>query len=294
MSDDNNFSVVDVPESIADAIADTFNDLSTPARKDIGNFLGDISYCVFGKLHTHISKRRISDSLDVEFHEATERAKHDLNFKKYLSSISDVIESTPDDKLCEPRLDIVGPAIEASKYYIGNEDIRQMFVNLIGASINSDTTNDVHHSYVEIIKNLSPLDASNLKRLSQTTRRPICEYRIKLESGYRILQTNVWLFAENDFNISRNAVSLSNLSRLGLIKIDYLSHSPTIDYDKLFKEQSIYTYYSDCIESLNKGLAINEPPKILALLKDGKSIDIVKGIASLTPLGESFASICCS
>lgn len=294
MSEGNHFSIADVPEPIAEAIADTFNDLSTPARQNVGNFLGDLSYCIFGKLHTYVAKRKFTDSLEIEFHESTTRFQQEQKLKSYLSSISDIIESTPNDKLCEPRLDIIGPAMEASKYYINNEEIRNMFVQLIGASINTDTTDDVHHSYVEIIKNLSPLDASNLKVLSTKSSLPICEYHVELESGYRLLRTHVWGYFEKDQSISRNSVSMSNLSRLGLVKIDYTTYKVNFDYDKAYMEQPFYTYYQNCLDSLNKGLPIEDPPYDIELLKDGKSITLSKGVVELTPLGKSFTEICCS
>ena len=170
MPESNHFSIVDVPESVAEAIADTFNDLSTPARQNVGNFFGDLSYWVFGKFHTYVAKRKITDSLEVELHESKSRAQQEQNLKNYLSSISGVIESTPDDKLCEPKLDIIGPAMEASKYYINTDEIRAMFVNLIGSSINIDTSKQVHHSFVEIIKQLSPLDAHILQEFKNNDR----------------------------------------------------------------------------------------------------------------------------
>ena len=71
------------------------------------------------------------------------------------------------EKRRDPSLAVVGPAIEASKFYIEEEDMREMFANLIAASMDDRLTNEVHSSYVEIIKQLSPLDAQNLIYLNK-------------------------------------------------------------------------------------------------------------------------------
>ena len=296
MSDNNNFSVVDVPEPIAEAIADTFNDLSTPARKDIGNFLGDISYCVFGKLHTHISKRRISDSLAVEFHEATERTKHDLNLKKYLTSISDVIESTPDDKLCEPRLDIVGPAIEASKYYINTEEIRAMFVNLIGSSINIDTSKQVHHSFVEIIKQLSPLDAHILQEFKNNNRRALAHYQIQhTTGGFTPIYSNVVLF-NCSLDIVANSISVTNLDRLGVLRIEMITDlTDPRNYD-VFKSESNYQKCLNIINQIKNGARPDyfkdELPISYRALADAIGLRLAQHYVEVTPLGKSFIDCC--
>lgn len=289
-------NIPDIPEPVVEAITDTFNDLSTPARQNIGNFLGDISYCVFGKLHTYVAKRKINDSSEVELHQAKVRIKQENDLKDYLSSICDVVESTPEEKLIDPKLDIIGPAIEASKYYISNEDIRNMFVKLIGASINSDTTNEVHHSFVEIIKQLSPLDASNLRVLSKATRYPIASLKVIVDAnnGFRTLKPLIWLYSEINNDIEDNAISLTNLVRLGLAEIPHDQYSQTHDYDLLFKNQPYFKHLTEVMDKINKGeIPQNISPLDAALLKDGTRLDIDKKIIRLTPLGSTFAKICC-
>ena len=172
----------------------------------------------FGRFNHFIAKKKIDDELELEYYEKNKALIHENNFKQYLAEISNAVESVPEEKLVEPKLDIVGPAIEASKYYISNEEIRNMFVKLIGSSINLDTTNQVHHSFVEIIKQLSPLDASNLRVLSKSDQYPMSSYKVIVgdDNSFRILRPILWLYAESNKNIDLNAVSITNLVRLGL------------------------------------------------------------------------------
>ena len=288
-------NIPDIPEPMVQAITDTFNDLSTPARQNVGAFLGDISYCVFGKLHTHVLKRKIDDASEVALHQEKVRIKQENDLKNYLMSICETIESTPDDKLLDPRLDIIGPAIEASKYYISNKEIRDMFVKLIGASINSDTSNQVHHSFVEIIKQLSPLDASNLKVLSNGSSYPIVSYKaiVNDQKSYRTVRPLIWIYSETNKYIEDNAISITNLVRLGLAETPEGTYSHSIDYDQLFKEQPSFKLLSESIDKINNNTTVDLSASDIELLKGAKYLDIEKGIVSLTPLGKAFTRICC-
>ena len=273
----------EVPEELSQTIADTFNDTTTPARQQVGFALGDLTYMAFGALNHHANKKKIDRSIDLQYHKQRQEIISQNNIKQFLSEISDNIKSIPDEKLCNPKLDIVGPALEASKYYTSNEEIRKMFSNLIAASMNTDTSETVHHSFVEIIKQLSPLDASNLALINSSNECPIAEYRMMNKSGSHVrLQTHVFLDSTIQQNIKTQATSLSNLFRLGLINIDYSMHLIDDDkYSKFFSEPTFVKFKSD----LDVSLALNPDYKY-------SSINIQKGLIAITPLGKDFSNIC--
>ncbi|WP_412095180.1 Abi-alpha family protein, partial [Bacillus haynesii] len=54
----------------------------------------------------------------------------------------------PEENLVEPPLHIIGPTIEASKFYFESDELRSMFSNLIAASIDSETINKTHPAFV--------------------------------------------------------------------------------------------------------------------------------------------------
>ena len=85
--------------------------------------------------------------------------KNQQDVEKYKNECIEKISKIPEDKIQDPKLSIIGPALEASKFYIEEEEIRNMFANLIAASMNSDFNNSIHHSFIDIIKQLSPHDA---------------------------------------------------------------------------------------------------------------------------------------
>lgn len=127
--------------------------------------------------------------------------------QKYAEKIVEKVVNIPPEKLQEPKLSILGPALEASKFYIEEEEIREMFANLIAASMNSDYNDYIQHSFVEIIKQLTPYDAKLFKFLNND---------FDLYTDYDGIQS----YQTEEFpNRKLNAISLNNLKRHGLIEI---------------------------------------------------------------------------
>lgn len=200
------------------------------------------------------------------------------NFTKYKASIEEKTQSIPNDKLTDPQLHIVGPAIEASKYYIESDELREMFANLIAASIDSRKIDRTHPSFVEIIKQMSPLDAQNLALFKDVVQFPICQYRLINDSRhYKTLLTNIFLENKEVTKLDLIASSLENLSRLGLIFITYESYIPS---EKAYEQFKNNIYY-EIQENLRSGY-----------YPTYEDVDIKKGISKSTPLGKDFIDIC--
>lgn len=199
----------------------------------------------------------------------------------YKQEIENKAEKIPPENLTEPDFHTVYVALENSKSCITNEALRKMFVNLIGSSMNSLTSNSVHPSFASIINQMSVLDAKLLMTFEFRESYPVLELREKVDhDGYQIFMTNLFSYITLnegdciDLNVAQIQSSISNLDRLGLIKVDYLQH--------LTGAQS----YSDLEESANK-------------LYEGHSIAVKnrlmqKGVAFLTPFGKDFINVCLS
>ncbi|WP_444551289.1 DUF4393 domain-containing protein [Bacillus paranthracis] len=210
---------------------------------------------------------------------------HALN--QFKEEVERSISAIPEENIVEPPLHIVGPTLEAAKYYFENDELKSMFANLIAASINIDTIDKAHPSFVEIIKQLSPLDAKNLKCFQQTPKLPIAQYNFVTNTGSTtICQTNVFLENDECNNIKLNATSISNLSRLGLVSISY-------DYNLI--DLTLYERHLDTpfLQGQKTQLEIMK----LAVNTDNDSIkiekiDTQKGIVEITPFGDNFITIC--
>lgn len=221
--------------------------------------------------------------------------KKEAEIESYKQSILNEISKIPKEKQIEPSLNIVGPAIEASKFYIENDDLKLMFAKLIASSMSIDTKDHAHPSFVEVIKQLSPLDAQNLKLFSTQVSIPIAKFRFENDIGNGIdYKTNVFLSNPNCTNIDLLATSISNINRLGLIDIDYSSHLVDDSLYTVFENNSEYLKYKDFlnIAEYKEGIYFLQDERIGIDFSTYNKIVVKKGIVSITPLGKAFIKTC--
>lgn len=85
---------------------------------------------VFGKFHLYVDK--VIYQREVEFEKFKEQ------FKKEISSV-------PENNLQEPQFSLLGPALEASKFYISEKTLSNMFAKLIASSMDDRKNSLTHH-----------------------------------------------------------------------------------------------------------------------------------------------------
>lgn len=221
--------------------------------------------------------------------------KKEAEIEAYKQKIFNEISKIPEEKLIDPPLNIAGPAIEASKFYIDTDDAKSMFAKLIASSMNTDLKNTAHPSFIEVIKQLSPLDAQNLKIFSNRNSLPIANYRFQDPNGIGVdFKINVFLSNPECNDLDLQSTSISNLARLGLVNINYLA--PFIDdslYD-VFKQHPTYVRFNGLLSSdlFKKNVDVLAQFVNSNNMKKYNNIHISKGIVKLTPYGESFVKSC--
>ncbi|QIW57867.1 DUF4393 domain-containing protein [Lactococcus raffinolactis] len=211
------------------------------------------------------------------------RAKQEQNLMIYKENLAKNISKIEPDNFKNPELNIIGPALEASKYYIENEDMRNMFAKLLASSMDSSKDDVIHNSFVEIIKQLSPEDAKNLLFLSASQFSPIVQIKAKFsnKAGESILEDN-YLLTDRGHS-PQTKISIDNLERLGLIKVSYANS---------LVQYNIYQNYIDTILriKIDQVKESNHAQTDESLLLDEPYI--LKGIVGLTSFGKSFNSVC--
>ena len=245
-----------------------------PVSESAGKTLQDLWELIFGGFGNYVErKREIRKRALLEFKESLERK----------------VNSIPSDQICEPSLSIIGPTLEASKYCFEEVKIREMFASVISASMDSATATHIHPSFPTIIRQMSTCDAQNLECLHTSEGMlPVCEYQIKLvdddDEGKdfllikpcRTIYTNVFLSNPHIASIEKNAISLSSLSRLGLVGLNFDVSIHDEDYS-LFEKTAEYT---EILQQYSG--RIGEIPYIQ------------HGSVKLTPLGIDLCTICFS
>ncbi|MDA1545817.1 DUF4393 domain-containing protein [Bacillus cereus group sp. TH253LC] len=245
---------------ITAAVTSFATTLATNGTKAPLETLDNLWYLAFGKLNHFAEKKK---------------AKHQHSLEEYKNSIAKKIISIEDNDLQEPQMSVVGPALEASKYYIEEENLREMFANIIAASMDKNKSPNVHHAFVEIIKQLSPEDARNILLFKKESNYPIVSFVNILHSGgHHVINTNVFYGHNSDIiHGNENASSITNISRLGLVSISYDEHYTTPIKHDIYRNST----YFKLLESAHN--------------PNGR-IGLIEGIVSLTPLGQNFIKIC--
>ena len=156
--------------------------------------------------------------INAKLEERIERYKKSQD--QYGQDIHDCIKDIPPEAIQEePDISLIGPALEASKYYVDKETPRKMFARLIAASLDKRKENSVHHAFVEIIKQMNPLDAKILSTFENPTHLCHCMLRDNDNPEMWRIVSDIYLSDEFPEYDERASIAIGNLSRLGLIDI---------------------------------------------------------------------------
>lgn len=250
-------------EPIKLELPEVANEALKPLANSIGNTLSSLWDICFGWIDISADK--------VHY-------KRTLELQAFKDSLENDISEIPEENLQEPQLSIIGPALEASKYFFEEEELRSMFSKLIANTMNRETSAYTQTSFVEAIKQMSPLDAKIIKYFSSNPKYPVVQYRKSSgDSTFIIRHPIVFL---HDFcteeNVKAVEVSLINLKRLGLIEISFNEHIPNDSAYKIYEESSLHV---ECCKPY--GLQFS-PFKL----------DMRKGVIRITGYGEFFITSC--
>lgn len=254
-----NINIPVVPESVDNAI----KNLTDGPTRSMGQTLSDIWYLVFGGISQKAAKRRM-------------KYEHDLEL--YQQELADSISKIPKEKKSEPDIQVTAQALENSKYCLDSSELRELFVNLISKSMDSDFENDIHPSFAEIIKQMSPLDARILKSLQPSRSFPLVDYIVedKHVKDYEIKLSNVYISDFSEISIEQASNSISSLNRLGIIEIDTHSILSQKTTYAPYKETS---YYQKLLMDTRRRFAF-------------KQANIREYLGRFTPLGKNFFQVC--
>lgn len=247
-----------------DRSKDLYDDGLKPVTKETGQVLGTIV-----GLFNHVVLYPIKKA-NISFQYKLEQFEKDLENKT---------KGIPDDKLVAPPLNIAGPIMESLKYTFDTKELRDMYLNLLSSSMNSDMIEYSHPSYVEIIKQMSPLDAKLFKQMVSINQIPCVDAKVNLKDKFfnnLLPKKFIPDLIDNDdpFLISASA---DNLLRLGLINHLTESYITNYDYDKVKDHPFIQSRYNSIKQLYPENELI---------------LNINKEVLSITNFGQNFAKTC--
>ena len=93
--------------------------------------------------------------------------KANLTFRYKLEAFEDDLKEKtkhiPPENLQVPPTMIAGPTLEALRYTYDEAELREMYENLLASAMDNRISEEAHPSFVDTIKQLSPLDAIVIK-----------------------------------------------------------------------------------------------------------------------------------
>lgn len=208
------------------------------------------------------------------------KAEMEVYIDIFKEQLTESLNEIPNESRQEPKNSIVWPAFESSIFYLEEETYRDMFSKLISSSCDNRKQNNVHACFIEIIKQMDPLDAKIIKTFKKNSRQPIVEFRLIQNDGFTVYLTNSFLLNSDD-ELYTNSSSITNLVRLGLV---------SIDYDTYFTEDKEYANFENHPQ-YNK-LKNHVKHERLRTGKGPNEIKYQKGLVTLTPLGKDFIKVC--
>ena len=154
--------------------------------------------------------------------------KANITFQYKLEAFKDDManktKNIPPQNLQEPPVMIAGPTLEALRYTYDEKELREMYENLLASAMDNRVSSKAHPSFVDTIKQLSPLDAIILKMFSSKDRY-MCgtiNFNLKEDSSKKYVNAMPDFFVEEFCSLDDPflvSTSIINLRRLGLIEI---------------------------------------------------------------------------
>ncbi|MBO4522161.1 MAG: DUF4393 domain-containing protein [Methanomicrobium sp.] len=258
MSDDMKQEIA--KELVAQTAGKAYDDIAHPAAQAVGKIVGFIPRTIrvwLGKWEKWI--------LNGEY-----------AIKETEKLLEEKLKEVPEEKIVEPEPYVAVPAIQQLSYSINNPDLREMYANLLAASMNTDTKWDVHPSFVDIVRQITPDEAKLLKHLSTESNQPVIDVIHTLKNDeYIVIVRRFTNIAEGICdNVNGIFAYLDNLERLKLIEFPagvYLSNDAL--YTPLENHPSIKSIMA-------------------TVLPEGEKMTIRKGKFFVTSFGQEFIRIC--
>lgn len=191
--------------------------------------------------------------------------------EKYVTQkVAEKLKDTPKENIVTPQPEIAGPTFEALRFSGHNENLRELYANLLATAMDKESLHKAHPAYVEIIKGITSDEAILLKAFLITNIYPIVNLKEVKDNGYNIIYTNFSKFPKQDTLNRPDLVPtyISNLCRLSILEIPWDSYLSAKDaYTDLENDEYLSSYKQEIVERKHK---VEFSRKIVQLTAFGK------------------------
>lgn len=245
-------------------LKEIYGDLAKPGVQQVGKALGTII--------------GLGNTLLIPLAMKNEKAKIALenNLNRYREKLANV----PDDQICEVVPEIGVPIVE-KLLYVTNEELSEMYTELLAKASQSQQANTAHPSFANMLSNMSPDEAILLKLIRN------------MQSGIPYIEVRLQEKGKNQW-------ATLNEMMPGVPHLDQL-HIPAYVYAYIsnMEGQGLLRIRSDIFmvgENIYEPLEENARNQYLGFthLKPDHEITFARGRVDITPLGRMFLLACFS
>lgn len=170
--------------------------------------------------------------------------KANLTFRYKLEAFEDdlkeKIKLIPEENLQIPPLRIAGPVLEALRYAYDEDELREMYEEMLATAMDNRKAHQIHRSYVDAVRQMEPLDAKVLRKICDLNGVSTVQIKFYLSESkvHYYLNAMPYHYSEqlcdlgDPFQVS---ASISNLLRLGLL-VSVLGFVPDDAKERIKKE----------------------------------------------------------
>lgn len=101
--------------------------------------------------------------------------------------LAEKLKGIDPEQIQQPPINVAGPALEALRFVGDEPSLQEMFANLLASSMDKGANRKVHPAFVEIIKQLSPIEAQLLMYVNKKYN--LNDPKISVKFTYRDLRT---------------------------------------------------------------------------------------------------------
>src|SRR6266487_5275267 len=137
--------------------------------------------------------------------------------------LEEKLKGTKKENIIQPPLNVVGPLLDKYRYVENDEELSDLFVNLLANAMDKEHIKKAHPSFVNIIAALSPDEAKLIKTMRAEPVLPKIDIngQGQGQSGTSPVYTNFTIFGEKSHLAYPDLTPsyIGNLIRLGLLSI---------------------------------------------------------------------------
>lgn len=199
---------------------------------------------------------------------------------RFAEDLGHKLEGVPPEELTAPNANVAAQAIEGLAYSLEDENLKDMYLNLLSSASQKEQAEDAHPSFAGIIRQLSADEAGLLQLVSPNRAMPIVEVRATNDSigQFRVLEPNlinvIDLRNGQPLEEGRAAMWIDNWSRLGLIEVSFSVMHPAPEAYDWVTDRPEYRRHAE--QDLGEGFRM----------------EFKRGLLTPTAFGRQFINVC--